>query len=105
MTSLPVLYANNPTTVPAKTYDKIWIEEIIVRAPDPNGDISGEVKLHKYGIFNDIAELDPNGGQWIRLEKLLSLSETDIDLQNAMSSLISYIAKIGQDQSIISTQQ
>jgi hypothetical protein len=103
MSSLPVLYANNPTTIPAKTYDRVWIEEIIIRAPDPNGDVNGEVKLHKYGVFDGAAELDPNGGNWIRLENLLSLSETDIDLQNAMNSLTTYIAKIGQDQSIIAT--
>ena len=55
--SLPILNAVEPTVIPAKTYDRVWVEEIVIRAPDPNGDVVGEVKLHKYGMFDGVAEL------------------------------------------------
>ena len=29
---LPVLPAANPTVIPAKTYDRVWIEEIVIKA-------------------------------------------------------------------------
>lgn len=101
MSELPILNAADPITIPAKTYDRIWIEEIIISAPDPNGDADGRIRLRKYGVFDGVAELDPNGGQWISVENMLSKSVEDTDLQNAINSLITYIAKIGQDRSII----
>jgi hypothetical protein len=87
MPTLPILTAADPTIIPAKTYDRIWIEEIVIRAPDPNGDIHGEVKLHK----------------WIRIDNMLNLADSDSDLQNTILSLISYVTKIGQNESIISS--
>ena len=33
---LPILDAAEPTVIPAKTYDRVWIEEVIIKAPDPN---------------------------------------------------------------------
>jgi len=103
MPILPVLTAADPTTIPAKTYDRIWIEEIVIRAPDPNGEIHGEVKLHKYGIFDGVAEFEPDHGRWIRIDNMLSLADSDTDLQNTMLSLISYVTKIGQNESVISS--
>ena len=38
MPNLPIFNASEPNTVPAKVYDKIWIEQIVIQAPDPNGD-------------------------------------------------------------------
>lgn len=109
---LPVLPAANPTVIPAKTYDRVWIEEVIIKAPDPNGEIVGEVKMHKYGMFprkdqdgNDIsvAELDPKGGKWIRIENMLEEAESDSDLQIAFGALVGYVAKIGAENNVISS--
>lgn len=104
MPNLPIFNAQEPNTIPAKIYDKIWIEEIVIKAPDPNGDAVGEVKLHKYGVFEGVAELDPNDGRWITIPNLLSESDQDTDLANALSSLLVYIQKIGQSNNIIATQ-
>jgi hypothetical protein len=82
--SLPILSAASPTTVPEKVYDRVWVEEIVIKGPDPNGEVSGEVKLHKYGMFDGLAELEPDGGQWIRIENMLAESDTDADLAVAM---------------------
>jgi len=100
--SLPILNAVDPTVIPAKTYDRVWVEEIVIRAPDPNGDVNGEVKLHKYGLFDGVAELDPNGGQWIRVDNMLAKSSEDADLQAAISALLAYVGKVGVENNIIS---
>lgn len=101
--SLPILSASSPTTIPEKVYDRVWVEEIVIKGPDPNGEVSGEVKLHKYGMFDGVAELEPNGGQWIRVNNMLEESQTDADLAAAMTSLIAYVTKLGQAQDIISS--
>ena len=101
--SLPILPASSPTTIPAKVYDRVWVEEIVIKGPDPNGEVIGEVKLHKYGMFDGLAELEPNGGQWIRIENMLEESTTDADLAAAMGSLIAYVNKLGQQNDIISS--
>jgi hypothetical protein len=100
--SLPILSAASPTTIPAKVYDRVWVEEIVIKGPDPNGEVSGEVKLHKYGMFDGEAELDPNGGEWIRIDNMLAESAVDADLASAMGSLISYVMKLGKQKNIIS---
>ena len=100
--SLPILSAASPTTIPAKVYDRVWVEEIVIKGPDPNGEVTGEVKLHKYGMFDGLAELEPDGGQWIRIDKMLEESAKDADLAAAMGSLIAYVNKLGQQNDIIS---
>ncbi len=101
--SLPILNANNPSVIPAKTYDRIWIEEVNIKGPDPNGEICGAVKLHRYGMFDGVAELDPDGGEWIVVENMIQKSQEDQDLNNAMTSLIAYVAKVGVQENIISS--
>lgn len=103
MADLPVLNASNPTEIPAKVYDRVWIEEVIIRARDPNGDFGGEVKLHKYGMFDGKAELAPGNGKWIFVEEILKKSDEDSDLQAAMNALIAYVAKLGVENDVVST--
>ena len=101
--SLPILPASSPSTVPAKVYDRIWIEDITIKGADPNGEISGAVKLRKYGMFDEVAELDPDYEKWITIPNMLEVSATDTDLATAMTSLVSYITKLGQAEDIISS--
>lgn len=101
MADLPILNAAEPTEIPAKVYDRVWVSEVVIRAPDPNQDIIGEVKLHKYGMFDEKAELDPKGGSWIRVDNMLAKSDEDTDLQAAMASIMAYVGKIGVENNII----
>jgi hypothetical protein len=103
MADLPVLNASDPTIIPEKVYDRVWIEEVIIRARDPNGDFGGEVKLHKYGMFDGKAELEPGNGKWIIVEEILAKSEEDTDLQAAMAAIINYVTKLGAENNIIDT--
>ena len=112
MADLPILNAADPSEIPAKVYDRVWVEEVIISAPDPNSDITGEVKLHKYGMFPsvdeegneiEVAELDPQGGHWIRVANMLEKADTDANLQAAMTGIIGYVAQLGVENNIIST--
>ncbi len=100
--SLPILSAALPTTIPAKVYDRVWVEKIVIQGPDPNGEVFGELKLHKYGMFDGVAELEPNEGEWIRIDNMLEKSTSDPELASAMSSLIGYVMKLGKQKNIIS---
>ena len=112
MADLPILNAADPSEIPAKVYDRVWVEEVIISAPDPNSDITGEVKLHKYGMFPsvdeegneiEVAELDPQGGHWIRVANMLEKADTDANLQAAMTGIIGYVAQLGMENNKIST--
>jgi hypothetical protein len=102
---LPILNAKDPTVIPEKTYDRVWIEEVVIKAPDPNGEVIGEVKMHKYGMFNDVAELDPKGGKWLRIENMLETAAEDSDLQLAFGALLGYVAKLGVENDVISPSE
>lgn len=101
MADLPILEAVAPEVIPAKTYDRVWVEEIVIRAPDPNGEVIGEVKLRKYGMFNGLAEFEPGHGQWIRIDSMLSKADSDSDLGTAITALMGYVGKIGVENNII----
>ena len=101
MAELPILDAVNPEVIPAKTYDRVWIEEVVIRGPDPNLDISGEVKLRKYGMFDGVAEFEPGNGQRIRVNNMLEKSESSPSLQAAMAGIIAYVTELGVENQVI----
>lgn len=99
---LPNINPLEPTIVPAKTYDQFWVEEIVIHAPDPNGDAIARVRLKKFGVFDGKAEFMP-GGEFVNLtiNDLLSKSNEDNDLANVVESLLLYIKKAGIEQGIV----
>ena len=99
---LPNLVPATVSTVPAKTYDKLWVSEIVISSPDLNGDAVARVFLRKFGVFDGVAEFMP-GDEGIRLtiDNLLSKSNTDTDLANIVQSLLLYIGKAGAEQGVI----
>lgn len=101
MAELPILDAVNPDSIPAKTYDRVWIEEVVIRGPDPNNDICGEVKLRKYGMFDGVAEFAPGNGQWIRVDNMLEKAEASASLQAAMAGIIAYVTELGVENNVI----
>jgi uncharacterized protein YrzB (UPF0473 family) len=113
MPNLPIFPANEAETIPAKVYDKIWVKEIVIKAPDPNGEVQGEVKLTKYGMF-DSEEVNESGVPikkaemwdeskdiWLRVDNMLTTSTTDADLDTAMQALLGYVYKLGVVNGII----
>ena len=96
MPELPIFPANDPTTIPAKVYDRIWIKEIVIKAADPNGEVQGEVKLTKYGMFDGVAETwDSSNDIWLTIDNMLEASDTDADMNMALQALLGYVYKLG----------
>lgn len=97
---VPVLVAASPTTVPAKTFDKIWVEQILISAPDPNGDAFARVTVRPFGVFDGVAELSPET-VFLDVPGILSESATDADLDAAITSLMAFVRKIGVAQGVV----
>ena len=113
MPDLPIFPANEAETIPAKVYDKVWVKEIVIKAPDPNGEVQGEVKLTKYGMF-DSGEVNESGVPiqkaemweeskdiWLRVDNMLTTADTDADLDTALQALLGYVYKLGVMNGVI----
>jgi hypothetical protein len=102
--NLPILNPVEPSVVPAKTYDKLWIQDITISAPHPSLDATCSVKMLKFGVFDNVAELEPaSPGIWMSIDHILSKSQEDPELANIIQSLMLYIKKEGIERGIIST--
>jgi hypothetical protein len=97
----PIFSAADPLVIPAKVYDRVWVEEVIIYAPDPNGDASARVKLRRFTVVDGVAELEPDAGTWLSVPNVLATAANDPDLAQAVSSLMAYIAKTGRAQGVI----
>jgi len=99
--SLPILTATNPTTVPAKIYDKWWINTISINAPDPNGDAYANVTLVKFATNEDGTASILNEYVNLEMSALLSGASSDPELAQAIIALMNYIMKVGQERGIV----
>jgi hypothetical protein len=90
--------AQNPLTVPATTYDRIWVELVEISAPSPSADANAYVRLRRFGIRNGEVATDPES---FRLEVPNILASSDPDLAAVVTSIMNYIAKVGAAEGII----
>lgn len=98
--SLPILYAETPLSVPAKTFDKVWIELIEISAPSPDQDAIARVRLRRFQTVDGASELEPDSMK-LEVTDILAKSQTDPDLAAAVSTLMAYIAKVGRENGVI----
>ena len=99
--SIPVLSAADPVTIPATVYDKVWVEEVVISAPDPNGEVTARVRLRRFAAVEGRAELEPAAGQWLEVRDVLTGADTDPDLGNVVSALMLYVAKLGRERGVV----
>jgi hypothetical protein len=100
--SLPVLTPVEPSVIPAKTYDKLWVQDVMISAPHPSGDATCSVRMVKFGVFDGIPEIEPGSqGVWMNIEGILTKSLEDSDLAHIIESLLLYIQKVGVDKGIV----
>ena len=99
--SLPILTASDPTTVPAKVYDKWWISNINIIAPNPNQDASASVTLVKFATNEDGSASLSDECAYLDMGGLLSGAPSDPELASVIVGLMNYIMKVGQDRGII----
>lgn len=95
------MIAANPLSVPAKVYDRMWVEELIVSAPRPGEDATARVKLRRFTVVDGRAELEPAGGEWLVIDDILAKSDADSDLGHAVASLMACIAKAGREAGVV----
>lgn len=102
--AIKTLFAATPSVINA-TYDKVWIEEIVISAPDPGGDASARVKLRKFRSTEDGAEFSPDPWQWISVEGIVEKGQSDPDLELAIDSLMAYISRIAIEQGVVADSE
>lgn len=95
--NLPTLIAASPTEINA-VYDKYWVSEVIVSAPQIGGEATARVLLTKFRTVGQEVEPSPGQGTWITVNDLLSASEADADLAAAVGSLMAAIQKVGRER-------
>lgn len=99
--SIPVLVASQPTEVPAKVFDKWWVQTILIQAPNPNGDAAANVVLQKFRTDeNGAAELSQETVN-LAVPGLLSAAATDPELALVVGGLLNYVMKVGQQQGVV----
>ena len=93
--------AQTPLTVPATTYDRIWVELIEISAPSPSADANAYVRLRRFGVRDGEVVTDQES---FRLEVPGILASSDPDLAEVVTSIMKYIAKAGAAEGIIQGQ-
>ena len=96
--ALPLLMAQTPLTLPATTYDRIWVELIEISAPSPSADANAYVRLRRFGVRDGAVVTDPES---FRLEVPNILASSDPDLAAVVTGIMNYIAKVGAAEGII----
>jgi hypothetical protein len=98
---IPILYAATPIQISA-TYDKIWVDEIVISAPEVGGAATARVRLRHFSSGEDGVNVAPDGGVWLQVEDILTAAEQDQDLAVAVGALMAYVAKLGIERGVIS---
>ena len=99
--AIDTLFAASPHVINA-TYDKVWVSEIVISAPDLGGDAQARVLLRKFRSTESGAEFSPEAGEWITVDSIIAGAESDPDLAAAVGSLMAYVAKKGIEAGIVS---
>ena len=97
--TIDTLLSADPLLIPAKSYDAVWVEEIVISAPDPLAAVTARVRLRRF--CRDDGALEPEQGKWLEVEDVLTGAEADPELGAVVSSLMAYVAKIGRENGVI----
>jgi len=99
--TLPLLMAAAPLVIPARTFDRIWIEAVEISAPRPDGDAVARVRLRRFCVDDQgVVHTEPDS-QKLEVADILSKSASDADLAAAVQALMAYIGKAGVEQGLI----
>ena len=98
--AIDTLFAASPHVINA-TYDKVWVSEIVISAPDLGGDAQARVLLRKFRSTESGAEFSPEAGEWITVDSIIAGAESDPDLAAAVGSLMAYVAKKGIEAGVV----
>jgi hypothetical protein len=96
---IETLISADPLVIPAKAYDAVWVEEVVISAPDPLKSVTARVRLRRF--CRDDGALEPAQGQWLEVQDVLTGAEADPELGAVVASLMAYVAKIGRENGVI----
>lgn len=96
---VPTLTAATPLTV-NKVYDRVWVEEIVISALDPNADADARVRLRLFTDAGGQRELAPEA-VILSVEGLLSQAGADPELDAAVTALMGYVRKLAIERGIV----
>jgi hypothetical protein len=97
----PLLIAADPLVVPARVYDRVWVELIEIAAPSPSGDATASIRLRRFCVGDEGAVHVEPDSQRITVANLLATADEDADLAAAVSAIMGYVAKVGVQQGVV----
>ena len=102
MPDIPTLYTSPDATVSINAvYDRIWLREVVISAPQIGGEAEARVMLARYRLTDDGVEEAPSEPLRLHLKDLLAGADADPDLAAAISAIMTYVAKAGVEQGVI----
>lgn len=106
MPDIPVLYCSPETVVrPTGVFDRIWLREVVISAPQIGGEAEARVMLARYRLTETGVEEAPAEPLRLHLTDLLAGADADPDLAAVVTALMRYVAKAGIEQGLIAPPQ
>jgi len=102
MPDIPTLYTSPDATVSINAvYDRIWLREVVISAPQIGGEAEARLMLARYRLTETGVEEAPAEPLRLHLTDLLAGADADPDLAAAISAIMAYVAKAGIEQGVI----
>ena len=102
MPDIPVLYTSPDATVSINAvYDRVWLRECVISAPQIGGEAEARVMLARYRVTEEGVEEAPAEPLRLHLRDLLSGADADPDLAAVVTALMNYVAKAGIAEGVI----
>ncbi len=106
MPEIPTLYTAPSATVSINAvYDRIWLREVVISAPQIGGEAEARVMLTRFRTTETGVEEAPAEPLRLHLTDLLAGADADPDLAAVVESLMKYVAKAGIEQGIIAAPE
>ena len=106
MPDIPTLYTAPSATVSINAvYDRIWLREVVLSAPQIGGEAEARVMLTRFRTTETGVEEAPAEPLRLHLRDLLAGADSDPDLAAVVESLMKYVAKAGIEQGLIAPPQ
>lgn len=106
MPDIPTLYTAPSATVSIHAvYDRIWLRECVISAPQIGGEAEARVMLARYRLTETGVEEAPAEPLRLHLADLLAGADADPDLAAVVTALMRYVAKAGIEQGLIAPPQ
>ena len=106
MPDIPTLYTSPDATVSINAvYDRIWLREVVISAPQIGGEAEARVMLTRFCTTADGVEEAPAEPLRLHLTDLLAGADADPDLAAVVTALMRYVAKAGIEQGLIAAPE